>query len=79
MRTTTSAPPRETVSAASGIKARARSFSEAATLSSRSRVIASAPRLAAPSTKRFAVTGTNNSERHTGREAAVMICLRRER
>jgi hypothetical protein len=77
MRTTTSAPPRETISAASGTRARARSFSEAATLSSRSRMIASAPRLAAPSTKRLAVTGTNSSERHTGRPAAVMICLRR--
>src|SRR6266481_4444143 len=47
-------------------RVRAGSFSEAATLSSRSRMIASAPRLAAPSTKRLAVTGTNSSERHTG-------------
>jgi hypothetical protein len=76
MRTTTSAPPRETISAAPGTRARARSFSEAATLSSRSRMIASAPRLAAPSTKRLAVTGTNSSERHTGRAAAVMMHLR---
>lgn len=79
MRTTTSAPPRETISAASGTMARARFFWEAATLSSRSRMIASAPRLAAPSTKRFAVTGTNSSERHTGRDAEIMTQLQASR
>jgi hypothetical protein len=72
MRTTTSAPPRATISAASGTKVRARSFSEAATLSSRSRMIASAPRRAAPSTKRCAVTGTNSSERQTGKVMASL-------
>jgi hypothetical protein len=77
MRTTISAPPRETISAASDTRARARSFSEAATLSSRSRMIASAPRRAAPSTKRLAVTGTNNSERQTGSAELVIAHLRR--
>ena len=72
MRTTTSAPPRDTISAASGTSPLARSFSEAATLSSRSRMIASAPRLAAPSTKRRCVTGTNSSERHTGRSLVII-------
>src|SRR5260370_26294264 len=71
-RTTTSAPPRDTISAASGTRVRARSFSEAATLSSRSRMIASAPRLAAPSTKRRCVTGTNSSDRQTGR---FLLCI----
>src|SRR4051794_19705943 len=72
-RTTTSAPPRDTVAAASGTRVRARSFSEAATASSRSRIIASAPRLAAPSTNRYAVTGTNSIERHTGNSLGVIL------
>ena len=41
-------------------------------------MIASAPRLAAPSTKRFAVTGTNSSERQTG-NAVVTTRLRQGR
>ncbi len=42
-------------------------------------MIASAPRLAAPSTKRRAVTGTNNNERHTGKDEAVMMRLLQSR
>ena len=79
VRTTTSAPPRDTISAASGKRVRALSFSEAATLSSRSRIIASAPRRAAPSRKRRRVTGTNSSDRHTGSAALVITSPRRGR
>src|SRR6266851_8065967 len=75
LRTTTSAPPRATSCAASGTKVRARSFSLGATLSSRSRMIASAPRRAAPSTKRRCVTGTNSIERHTGRFWVIVLGL----
>ena len=67
-------------SVAASEKERARTLvSEAATLSSRSRMIASAPRRAAPSTERRWVTGTNSSERQTGNAATVMAYLRRGR
>jgi hypothetical protein len=69
MRTTTSAPSFATVAAASCSTSRPRGFSAKGTLSSRSRISASAPRSAARATYFSTVTGTNSIERHTGSAA----------
>ncbi len=58
MRTATSAPPRRTRAAARATRLRARSFSAAGTLSSRSSRMQSAPRVCAFSTYFSTFTGT---------------------
>ena len=58
MRTITSAPPRATFSAVAARSRRAAGRSAIGTLSSRSTMIASAPRLCAPSMKRGTFAGT---------------------
>lgn len=57
-RTSTSAPPRRTCAAAAVTASRAAAFSETGTLSSRSSMMASAPRVCAFSMKRGTFAGT---------------------
>ena len=73
MRTTTSAPPRDTICGRLRHQGARPLLLRGGDASSRSRMIASAPRLAAPSTKRCAVTGTNSIERHTGNSLGVIL------
>src|SRR5687768_14921136 len=67
MRTSTSAPPFPTAGAAAATSVRARSFSASGTLSSRSRMMPSAPRVCAEATNLSRITGTNSRERQAGR------------
>ena len=66
MRTTTSAPPSATRGTAAGRAARAAALCAGRIESSRSRMMASAPRVWAFDTKRSDVTGTNSSDRQVG-------------
>src|SRR5262245_35604724 len=65
--TKTSAPALPTALAAAGMSSRPRCLLSSGTLSSRSRIMASAPRVCALATNFSRVIGTNNSERQCGR------------
>jgi hypothetical protein len=71
MRTTTPAPCWPTRRAAPATMPRAADFSAGAMASSRSRMIASAPRVCALATKRSTLTGQNSSERQAGRSVRI--------
>ena len=75
MRTTTSAPERATFGAAAATSVRARSLSLGRMLSSRSRMITSAPRVCALSTNLSTFTGTNIIERQIGRSFCSVIAV----
>ncbi len=72
-RTSTSAPLRDTCGMASAISVRAWSFCDGATASSRSRMMPSAPRSAPVFTNLSTLTGTNISERQTGRSSRMEL------